>query len=81
MDTCAPDAVSDFRAAAGLFEGNTGKFVVTARLKSMEGFSIRQSLPGPLTPPGARQIPELLFGKPPVSGVNIDITGGGGWNP
>jgi hypothetical protein len=79
--TVAPDAVSDFRAAAGLFEGNTGKFVITSRLKSLEGFSVQHSLPGPMTPPGALQIPEVLFAKPPVPGVNIEIIGGGGWHP
>jgi RHS repeat-associated protein len=79
--TVAPDAVSDFRAAAGLFEGNTGKFVITARLKSLEGLSVQHSLPGPMTPPGALQIPEVLFEKPPVPRVNIEIIGGGGWNP
>ncbi len=77
--TVAPDAVSDFRASAGLFETNTGEYVITARLKSSEGFSVRQALPGPATPSGALQIPELLFEKTPVPGVNIDIIGGGGW--
>jgi hypothetical protein len=75
----APDAVSDFRAAAGLFEGNTGKYVITARLKRLQGFSIRQALPGPTTPPGALQIPEVLFEKLPVPDVDIIIFGGGGW--
>jgi RHS repeat-associated protein len=79
--TVAPDAVSDFRAAAGLFEANTGQYVITAELKSLQGFSLRQSLPGPTTPLGAIQIPELLFKNPPVPGVNIKITGGGGWRP
>jgi RHS repeat-associated protein len=77
--TVAPDAVSDFRAAAGLYEGNTADFVITARLNSLEGVTFRQALPGPMTPPGATQIPEVLFHNPPVPGVNIAITGGGGW--
>jgi RHS repeat-associated protein len=55
--TVAPDAVADFRAAAGLFEGNTAEYVITARLQSLEGVSLRTALPGPTTPPGALQIP------------------------
>ena len=77
--TVAPDVVSDFRAAAGLYEGNTGEYVITARLKSLEGSSLRQSLPGPTTPSGALQLPEILFNKPPVPGISISVTGGGGW--
>jgi len=81
MDTCGARCRFDYRAAAGLFEGNTGKFVITARLNSLEGFSVLRSGPGPMTPPGALQIPELLFEKPPVPGANIEIIGGGGWKP
>jgi hypothetical protein len=77
--TVAPDAVTDFRAAAGLFDGNSAEFVVTARLNTSTGFTVRQSLPGPTTPPGALTVPEIRFNKPPVPGKDIIIIGGGGW--
>ena len=77
--TVAPDAVTDFRAAAGLFDGNSAEFVMTARLNTSTGFTVRQSLPGPTTPPGALTVPEVRFNKPPVPGKDIIIIGGGGW--
>ncbi len=77
--TVAPDAVADFRAAGGLFEGNTAEYVATARLRSLEGVTFRTALPGPTTPPGALQIPELLFESRPVPGVNLDLLSVGGW--
>ncbi|MGI6123704.1 MAG: hypothetical protein ACOYIG_05845 [Acetivibrionales bacterium] len=48
---------------------------------ALTGMANPRPLAGSTTPPGALQIPELLFEKPPVPGVNIDIIGGGGWKP
>jgi len=80
--TVPPDAVADFRAAAGLPTNNSGGFVIESRLKSLQGIElIRSALPGPTTPSGALQVPEILFQNPPVPGVDIEVTGGGGWRP
>ncbi len=45
--TTNPAAVTNFRAAAGLFPGNTGQFVIEGRLLSTEGVLSRSALPGP----------------------------------
>ncbi len=59
--TVNPAAVSDFRAAAGLPVGNTGRFVIEGRITSLEGVTLRPALPGPTTPSGSLQVPEVLF--------------------
>ena len=74
--TVKPSAVTDFRAAAGLFEGNSGANTISAKLLSVNNVqSYLPALPGPTTPQGAVVVPELLFNAPPVPGVDIGIIG------
>jgi RHS repeat-associated protein len=73
--TVNPGTVTNFREAAGLFPGNTGRFVIEGKLMNTEGVLFRGALPGPggvggglsevLVPNAGRQICIVC-----VSGVN-----------
>ncbi len=76
--TVSPDDVPDFRAAAGLFEGNTGRFVAEGPLTDIDGVLLRSSLRGPTTPPGTQMVPELVVPKP---ASQITLTRVSGANP
>ncbi|MEK7281247.1 MAG: RHS repeat-associated core domain-containing protein, partial [Chloroflexota bacterium] len=45
--TVNPATVGKFREAAGLYPGNTGRFVMEAQLINTESVTVRQALPGP----------------------------------
>lgn len=62
--TVHPEAVSNFRAAAGLFEENTGNILVQGTLRNLRGVWVDTAAPGPTTPPGALQIPEVFIPNP-----------------
>ena len=76
--TVSPDAVPNFRASAGLFEGNTGQFVIEGNLLDLEGVVVRQALPGPTTPSGAALVPDVVV---PNATTQIFITTVSGVNP
>ena len=60
--TVNPGSVANFREAAGLFPGNTGRFLAEGRLLNGEGVLLRQARPGPGGVGGT--IPELVIPNP-----------------
>ncbi|HRY49543.1 MAG TPA: RHS repeat-associated core domain-containing protein [Candidatus Paceibacterota bacterium] len=59
--TVNPESVYDFRAAAGLPGNNAGNWVAQGRITSTVGVRYGPAAPGPTTPPGAIQVPEVVF--------------------
>jgi RHS repeat-associated protein len=65
-----------YRAAAGLPDGNSGSYMVIARLRTTVGIvsTTAASVPTKLHPDGVwpGRLPEYFFTSPPVPGVNLD---------
>jgi hypothetical protein len=74
--TVDPATVENFREAAGLFPGNTGRFVVEGELTSTEGVTVRASLPGPGGVGGG--LPEVVI---PNASQVVNVTRVSGVNP
>jgi hypothetical protein len=73
--TVDPSTVANFRDAAGLFPGNTGRFVLEGTLNDTEGVIVRTAAPGPGGAGGG--LPEVYVPNPQtqinirnVSGIN-----------
>lgn len=70
--------MDNFREAAGLYPGNTGRFVLEGEIVSTNGLTVRPSLPGPggvgvwlpevIIPDAKAQVSVLR-----VSGVNPEL--------
>lgn len=62
--TVCPTTVPNYRAAAGLFPGNSGQSVTAGVLLDTEGVLVKPPMPGPTTPPGAIMVPEIIVPHP-----------------
>lgn len=74
--TANPGSLSNFREAAGLFPGNTGRFVLEGTLNNTEGVIFRAAAPGPGGVGGG--LPEVFVPNP---AKQINIIGVSGSNP
>ncbi|HEY6251223.1 MAG TPA: RHS repeat-associated core domain-containing protein [Candidatus Angelobacter sp.] len=71
--TVNPGEVANYRVAAGLFDGNTGRFVVEGILNDAEGVTLRGSLPGPGGLGGG--LPEIIVPDPATQITIIRVSG------
>jgi hypothetical protein len=71
--TVNPGSVTNFRNAAGLFPGNTGRFVAEGRLANTQGVIFRAALPGPGSVGGG--LPEVVVPNPSVQIELIRVSG------
>jgi RHS repeat-associated protein len=74
--TINPASVSNYRETAGLFSGNTGRFVLEGTLNNTKGVTARSALPGPGGIGGG--LPEVVVPNPQSQ---ITIQGVYGVNP
>jgi hypothetical protein len=70
-----PGTVTNYRAAAGLPEVNSGRFVLEGILNDTRGVTFRQALPGA---GGAGGLPELVI---PNAAQKVTVTRVSGVNP
>jgi hypothetical protein len=74
--TVNPATVDNFRDAAGLYPGNTGRFVMEAEITNTSGVSARASRPGPGEVGGG--LPEVII---PNAETHVNVLRVSGVNP